>query len=458
VAFEDLGDGVSFTPDEDDVTLELGPGSAEVPVNEQHPGVTALTRAKLMNFAATPATAKRFLEKEGFEVVDRGNFNFSIRKPGEAEFKVVDPEGLDLQDVTDVAGDVFEGVTSVVGAGFGTTAGALGGPAGALAGGVAGGAAGAAAGEGVKQGIGSLLGIEATPEESIERLKTEAIAGAGGEILGRAAGLVSKGVGKAAGGVKSLAGKAVDKAAKRTLPGQAERQGARELGRNVVDDLVPDEVADKAVREVTKQAEVGVAGKSVTIGGSTQARATTFKFLGQEAKRLRAALDDVVVSPNTKARTLQLAKSVEEIAARPLQATVKDVERSVTRLSRQFERLAEAQEGVAGSQTALAQGVKKIGPGILRGLTDTFIFKTSGAVLRPLGLTPFFRDASGRVLRTTLRRTSQPAVKASLQTVVDAVDRGPAAYRAALFQALHAPGVREFLQGQRDVSPEPLEP
>ena len=84
---------------------EWEPGEdASVPIQEQHQDLSALQRIGLKTFADAGAeTMLANLKKMGFDAVHRGGMRFSVRKPGEKEWRVIDPSGFELlDDLTDV--------------------------------------------------------------------------------------------------------------------------------------------------------------------------------------------------------------------------------------------------------------------------------------------------------------------------------------------------------------------
>ncbi len=104
--------------------------------NVSHPDVSLALRGKLMNLA-TSGAAKRALQEEGFDVVETGEFDFDIRRPGERGFKKFDPLGMGsnwsvselFKDLTlDLGGDYVDHLGGMAGAKAGGAAGALGGP------------------------------------------------------------------------------------------------------------------------------------------------------------------------------------------------------------------------------------------------------------------------------------------------------------------------------------------
>lgn len=170
------------------------------PLQEQHPDVN---RAFVMNFeASTPETMARALS-ENFEVKHRGGLDFSIRKPGEKKWKVVDPDTwTDMLpfiggDWSDIAGDAATGMGSMIGALL-TSPGVVSTAAGA--------AGGAGVVEAAKQALGKLLGGHATSDEIQKSIEFEAALGAGGELGAAAAKPVLKKLGMA--GRRALLGNA----------------------------------------------------------------------------------------------------------------------------------------------------------------------------------------------------------------------------------------------------------
>ena len=170
-------------------------------LQKQHPDVSAFDRGLIMNFATEQAGA-RYLEQRGFKVRDLGGYNYEIKKQGEDEWRVVDPEGFDWQDVTDLGGDFADIGLGILGAGFASGASAV--PTaglGSVAAGAAGFGGGVAVSTGVRSLIGSALGIPAETGEVVgESLKQGAVGAVADLTLG-AGGLAVKS------GLKSLAAK-----------------------------------------------------------------------------------------------------------------------------------------------------------------------------------------------------------------------------------------------------------
>ena len=217
------------------------------PLQEQHPDVN---RAFVMNFeAASPETMGRALAKD-FEVKHRGGLDFSIRKPGEKKWKVVDPDTwLDMLpfiggDWSDIAGDAATGLGSMVGALI-TSPGVVTSAAGA--------AGGAAAVETAKQALGKLLGSSVTAGEAAKSVAFEGVLGAGGEVAAAAA--------------KPLLG-ALAKGGRKALLGNVEEVGAR--------NLVAQEVA-------AKEAAMGAGPIAAQMETPTEGVLSKFKTRGAKA-------------------------------------------------------------------------------------------------------------------------------------------------------------------------------
>jgi len=99
---------------------ELKGSSYKRPIQEQHPDVGAGTRALIMNLSPDPETGKRYLESKGLQVKRYGaSFKYAVKRPEEREWRVVDPEGFDIQDVTDIGGDIASMGAIGLGAGLG---------------------------------------------------------------------------------------------------------------------------------------------------------------------------------------------------------------------------------------------------------------------------------------------------------------------------------------------------
>jgi len=166
-------------------------GTRSNPIQEMHPGLSAGSRALIMNLSSSPEVGRRYLERQGFEAHIYGpGYKYAIRKPGEKEFRTLDPAGFDIQDITDIGGDI----SSIGAVGLGAGLGAGGGPGGMAGGGALGGAGAAS----VKAGLGRAFGLDPTAGEVGRSVAFEgatgALAGAGGKVVSGLAGGLGKGL------------------------------------------------------------------------------------------------------------------------------------------------------------------------------------------------------------------------------------------------------------------------
>ena len=182
-------------------------------IQEQHPDVSAYDRGLIMNFA-TEAAGARYLESKGFKVRDLGGYNYEIKKPGEDDWRVVDPEGFDFQDITDIGGDIADVGLGIVGAGLAAAPAAV--PTaglGAVAAGAAGFGGGVAVSTAARSGIGAALGVPAEAGEVAGEALTQGAIGAAADLTFGVGGLAIKG------GLKKLASqRAAKETAKRPMP------------------------------------------------------------------------------------------------------------------------------------------------------------------------------------------------------------------------------------------------
>ncbi len=144
----------------------------ELPVVQEQ-AVSGLTRAGLKNLIdESPELQLQYLERKGWDARERGG-QIQVKRPGDKEWRVVDPKGFDLQDVTDHIADVLQGAAMV---------------AGISTGGILGGAGAGTLSEAARQGVGKLAGFR-------EEMDTGAIgvAGALGAAGGASRGAVAAG-------------------------------------------------------------------------------------------------------------------------------------------------------------------------------------------------------------------------------------------------------------------------
>lgn len=124
--------------------------SGEV-LQEQHPDIGFGTRALVKNLSQSEDVTRKYLEGKGFQTNVIGG-QVVVKKPGEAQYKVIDPAGADLQDITDLGYDVGAGVAS----GAATAGGAV---VGNLPGAMAAGGASSAGLEALRQKLGAWAGL-----------------------------------------------------------------------------------------------------------------------------------------------------------------------------------------------------------------------------------------------------------------------------------------------------------
>ena len=225
-------------------------------VDEMHPDIGFKTRAVYKNFGNDSDASFNYLQKQHPEL----NFkkdpsgNVLAKKPGEAEWRRLDPSGFDMQDITDVAYDVpaglleggaaiFGGITGgVAGTGVapgpGTVAGALGGAS------VAGGATGAGL-EALRQKIGGFAGID--QEVNMDDVKMAGAFGAASPLLlGTGAGV--KALGKAA--LKSGMKRSTLEGAQRGLLGRGKSYLAPRIGEQLSG--IPANLLNRANKDLDK--------------------------------------------------------------------------------------------------------------------------------------------------------------------------------------------------------------
>lgn len=157
--------------------------SVDIPtINERTPYVSVGDRAIAKNLAQSPEKQAEFLKKKYPDLeVKVANSDVVVRKPGEQNFKKLDPSTLELEDITDLGDAVVGGITSTLGTAAGALGGALAGGVGALPGAVAGSALAGAGTEALRQKLGQALGI---PQDvSMGDVATQAVLGGAGTAL-----------------------------------------------------------------------------------------------------------------------------------------------------------------------------------------------------------------------------------------------------------------------------------
>jgi hypothetical protein len=78
----------------------------------QQQGVSFIERFAIKNLISEDTDLQQnYLRKKGYETRVVGD-NVEVRRPGDQRFQVIDPSGLDLWDVTDIAGDALEAIAA----------------------------------------------------------------------------------------------------------------------------------------------------------------------------------------------------------------------------------------------------------------------------------------------------------------------------------------------------------
>lgn len=239
---------IDFTPDEN------------LPV-KQESGAGFLDRAVLKNLLDdSPKLQQEYLEKKGFQVRQQGG-QMQIKKPKDKYWSVVDPEGFDLQDVTDVVGDIAEGALSAVGAIIGSSAGPMGSIAGA--------GAGAGLAETGKQVLGTAIG--ARPQIDAGRIATTAALGAAVPAAISGASAIAKPLVKLG---QNAAGRALSMAPKKLMDIGPDK--LRQLGTVA---------RDKGLLDIFKGKE-----------GAFKAAEKESQKVGKELSKLYGMLDDKIIT------------------------------------------------------------------------------------------------------------------------------------------------------------------
>lgn len=302
----------------------------------QEQGVPFLTRFGLKNLIGNnPELQVKYLEKKGYSAKIKDG-QVVVAKPGETIYKVVDPEGLDLFDVTDVLGDIGEiaAATVATGAKF---LGSIGAPAtggASLAAGMGAGAAATGGFEAGRQGIGKALGFR-------EEFDPKQIAGAAAG--GAAIPLIGAAFSKVARGAKGL-GRAVIKSAKLKPEAAAIRAAAKKLGTQASPGQLSGSKLIQGMESSIRQ--------SPYLGGAATRRAAE-----QQALALKVAAEDITAGPAiTKFEAGEvLKKAIPEKFAKKLQPA----EFVYDRLEEQFKNTPVSMRGVKNVLGRLARLEKK---------------------------------------------------------------------------------------------------
>lgn len=280
---------------------------SSIPVTQEtHPEITFGDRFVIKNFGVDPDSAAKFLKSRHSDMVfTKIGDQLAMRKPDDKQWHVLDPEGFDLEDITDVGYDVGAGVLSgAATAAAGLGAGAATGGAGAIPAAMAAGGASSAGLEYLRQKIGQGLGV-AGPEVSKADVALAGGAGALAPFL--------LGTGATAG---KIAAKAGQEAVGQRLLGT--------IGQGTMGSLLPAE--KKIATELLTESQRGIVknipgifgafsgiGKQTIEDASKEAPAAVKAALGMSGQKLNMlaaadmlkakGLDDVVIQQADQIKT-----------------------------------------------------------------------------------------------------------------------------------------------------------
>ena len=404
---------------EENVLASWEPGKHWMkPIDDEHPELGVWQRIKLKSLADTgPATLKLNLEKEGFEARHRGGMSFSIRKPGEKTWYVVDPSGFELIDDTlEFLGSIAPSTAGMIAAtGKGAAAGAtvgtavpgIGNVAGGIVGGILGSGAGAAAGEAAKMGAGKLLGIEYAPEEVGKKIAMEAAFGAGGQaaapLLGKLAGA----------GKRALMGEGKEVAMRNLAKQQAYKKAVAATPEGAPLPTAP------VMEKVTQEGLIPAAGRKFKEARGAKTlleapeRKTREAFAGGAEEIIEKAYKDVKEASlqDLTKKSRQLRQNIEKAAAKgkpteKLQKRLKVVDEA-REVDKALKKAAKANKGVPPATEVLTKesfirqlaedaGISTVGKaqegGIVKALDNIITDEKFSEYLR-FGQDPAVRDA-----------------------------------------------------------------
>lgn len=393
MGYQDIIDSVAHLRDLPPEKLGANPW---FPSQEAHPKSGKL-RFLIKNLASSQRAALELLNQEGFAAVPLENGQISLRKKGEREWKVLDPQGLDLADVTDILGDVATGLGA--GAGF-----ALGGPAGS--------GLGAAGVSGLKSAIASMTGLTPTLEEGLTHAAFEGVAGA----------------------VLPMAGTAISQGPKQALKQSATlaKQGAKRLaGRKIVDQSAK-ELGDLAVaRKLLPPSSVATQGARSTLGTFLpgQGAMSTANKIGK--KELANLVGGKTVSKRAES-ALKKAWGAPKKGPGFMKA-LKDGHNKIKEMGK-------GNPGILGKSLSEAATVAEISLDTLKSLPTAKAVSTVGGILSRVA-TPL------RYMAEDLKGLS-PAIRAQVAATQAMFDRDRQAYKAAVFVLLSQPEIRRWIAKQ----------
>jgi hypothetical protein len=159
--------------------------------------------AKMLAVRRGPEGAVAHLRGQGWDAKATES-GLAVRKPGEKEWRVVDPSHAEWRDLLDIAPEIVTGLFAGTGAWIGTVGGPLSWltvPAGAATGG--------AAAKGLENIALEAMGVDVSPGEAAAQMATEGAVMGTAEVALKGAGTLLRPVGRKAGEVLGKAGQAI---------------------------------------------------------------------------------------------------------------------------------------------------------------------------------------------------------------------------------------------------------
>lgn len=244
----------------------------------QKQGVSGFERFAIKNLISENTDLQQnYLRKKGYETRVVGD-SVEVRRPGDQRFSVIDPEGFDVWDVTDIAGDAFEAIAT----GFATGAKALGVVGAAPTGGtalLAGSALGGLATGGfetARQGLGIATGLRDQMDPGRVAQATAIGATVPGVI--KAGGALFKGAGE---GVRKLA-RVSPKADAEAIKKAAEEIGAKATPGQLIDSALAEKLESSLYQS---RGKIGGLGLRSQIDKNIEAAQKTAEHIVKDAGR-----------------------------------------------------------------------------------------------------------------------------------------------------------------------------
>lgn len=167
----------------DQLEAQIGPSVMDEPaIQEQHPSISFKERAVAKNLANSPEAQVAYLRLQHPELQIKVQGDQVIAKgPNESQYKVLDPQGFDIQDITDVGYDVASGVGTGAATAAGGVAGAGAGGVGAIPGAAIAGSGTAMYLDDLRQKLGRDMGIPQSTDWG--QIGRQGIAGAASPVV-----------------------------------------------------------------------------------------------------------------------------------------------------------------------------------------------------------------------------------------------------------------------------------